>query len=411
MDGGRILSRLAAPLESPNDDASRAWRIAAAGLAALAVAMGIGRFAFTPLLPLMQRDNGLSLAAGGWVAAANYLGYFLGALLAVRIKHSPLKMIWIGLLMTAVFTGAMGLTHVLALWLLLRFAGGIASAWVMVFTASWSLRLLVSLGQPRMTGLVFSGVGVGIAVAGVFCLILAHHHIMAPAVWCLLGFLALLTAVCVIALTRSASVSQPDRSSPVAVFSGRWSKETLVLIACYGIFGFGYIVPATFLPVIARQTLHNAVWVGLFWPIFGVAAFASTLAFAFWAQRHDDRRILCVSFFLEAIGVALLALSHTISGEALSALLVGGTFMVITMYGLREARRLAPANSSRLIASMTAAFAIGQIIGPILASVLVRMTGHFTTILLLATGLMIFGGGMLSRRVSVSHAEGIEFQS
>src|SRR3981081_1031878 len=113
-------------------------RIALAGLAALAVAMGIGRFAFTPLLPMMQADSGLSLAAGGWLAAANYLGYLFGALSAGFFRRSA-RVIRVGLLVIAGTTLAMGITHQLAVWAALRLAAGMASAWGLGHVSAWGL--------------------------------------------------------------------------------------------------------------------------------------------------------------------------------------------------------------------------------------------------------------------------------
>ena len=110
-------------------------RTALAGLAALAAAMGIGRFAFTPLLPLMQETDGLSLAQGGYLASANYIGYFAGALLATRVRPGLLP----SLAAIAVTTLAMGMVHGMAAWLVLRFAAGVASAWALVQVSAWAL--------------------------------------------------------------------------------------------------------------------------------------------------------------------------------------------------------------------------------------------------------------------------------
>jgi MFS family permease len=102
--------------------------IASAGLVALAVAMGIGRFAFTPILPMMEADAGLTLKAAGWLAAANYLGYLLGASCAARLPRAGA--IRGSLSLIAVVTFAMGMTHAFALQLFLRLLAGVASAWV-----------------------------------------------------------------------------------------------------------------------------------------------------------------------------------------------------------------------------------------------------------------------------------------
>src|SRR5438034_5920563 len=125
--------------------------IALAGLAALAVAMGIGRFAFTPLLPMMQQDAGLSLAQGGYLASANYLGYLAGALLTMRPVRSDVA-IRVSLLAIGVSTLAMGMTHGMAAWILWRTMAGMASAWALVHVSSWCLEQLAAKGKPGLGG-------------------------------------------------------------------------------------------------------------------------------------------------------------------------------------------------------------------------------------------------------------------
>ncbi|MBV9849182.1 MAG: YbfB/YjiJ family MFS transporter [Armatimonadetes bacterium] len=360
--------------------------VAWGGAAALAVAMGIGRFAFTPLLPMMQRDGGLSLTEGGWLASANYLGYLIGALSAIWIRAAPTIMVRLGLFLTAALTFAMGLTHELPLWLLMRGAGGVASAWVLVYAAAWALPLLAQWNQPARSGLVFSGVGAGIAVTGLLCHGLAALNAASANVWKLLGGMALLLSLFVWGAVARGGASAPTVHSGAAGF--RWTSYMRGLVACYGVFGFGYIIPATFLPVIARRTIHDPHVVDLYWPVFGLAAFLSTLLASSLSGRLDDRRILAGSFALEALGVTAVAFSPTAVGTGLCALLVGGTFMVITMQGLREARRIAGPGVSRFMGLMTAAFAVGQIIGPLYAAYLVRWSGSFQWPLLTAAALM-----------------------
>ena len=374
---------------------SAALQISLAGLAALAVAMGIGRFAFTPILPMMQRDAGLSLTNGGWLASANYAGYLLGAVSAVWLRATPPTMIRLGLLLTAALTFTMGLTNSLPLWLLLRGAGGVASAWVLVYTAAWALPLLARWQQPWRSGQVFSGVGVGIVGAGLLCLGLVSLGASSVLAWRVLGGLALLLSVFVWGATATAGADTAAMRSETA--SLRWTSYMRRLVVCYGVFGFGYIIPATFLPVIAHRTIHDPQVVGLFWPVFGTAAIVSTLSAASLSSRLDERLILAWSFALQAFGVLVIALSPTVIGTGVCALLVGGTFMVITMQGLREARRIAGPSASRLMGVMTATFALGQIIGPLYASCLVKLSGNFFWSLLTAAVLMAAGAVALFR--------------
>src|SRR5262245_29570363 len=105
-----------------------ALSVALAGLIALAVAMGIGRFAFTPILPMMQDDAGVSIAMGGWLASANYLGYLAGALSVIWWRIDATTGIRVGLAAIGLATLAMGLAHHVAAWLVLRALAGVASA-------------------------------------------------------------------------------------------------------------------------------------------------------------------------------------------------------------------------------------------------------------------------------------------
>jgi hypothetical protein len=328
------------------------------GLIALAAAMGIGRFAFTPLLPMMQADAGLALAQGGWLASANYAGYLVGALAAMSMRRGPGTIVRAGLAAIVVTTAAMAMTGELAVWLLLRFVAGIASAWVLVFVSSW--------GFARAEH-VFTGVGVGIAVTGLVCLGLMTGGASSRTAWLTLGAVAFgASAVVWGSFTAKHPTASAAPSAPL-----HWTRETVRLVACYGAFGFAYIVPATFLPAMARVVVEDPLLFGLSWPAFGTAAAASTMLVARVRRSASDRAIWSVSHLIMAIGVVvsipgLGAFAGGAGGAILvAALTVGGTFMVITMVGLQEARRVAGEAARPLMAAMTSAFAAGQIAGPL----------------------------------------------
>src|SRR4029077_12211344 len=103
--------------------------VCAAAMISLAVAMGVGRFAFTPLFPLMVRDGLLGNESGALLATSNYLGYLVGGLLAARVRLSPATLLQLGLIGTVVVTAAIGWTSSLPSWAFLRFIAGVLSAW------------------------------------------------------------------------------------------------------------------------------------------------------------------------------------------------------------------------------------------------------------------------------------------
>lgn len=345
-----------------------------AGLAALAVAMGIGRFAFTPILPMMQQDAGLSIAAGGLLASANYLGYLLGALSATMVRIAPERAIRVGLLAVGIVTLAMALKLPFSIWLLLRLLAGVASAWLLISVSAWGLEALAAYQRPFLNSLVFAGVGTGIATAGLVCL--ALNDATSSQAWAALGGLALaVTALIwrVFGRTRAAAAS---KSSEHARY--RWDALSVRMVLCYGITGFGYIIPATFLPVMAKQALHGSPLFGWSWPVFGLAAALSTLAVAPLVKRAGNRRVWIASHFIMAFGIVLPAIWSGLPAIVLAALCVGGTFMVVTLAALQEARRIAGQNATALIAAMTSSFAAGQIIGPLTVSAGLGGSGSFS---------------------------------
>ena len=383
--------------------------VCAIATTALAVAMGIGRFAFTPLLPLMVRDGSLAQSAGTWLAAGNYLGYLVGALTASRLGLSPAMLMRASLVGIAVATAAMGAFDGLAAWMILRFVAGMLSAYALVATSGWALRHLTRAASTNLSGIVYAGVGLGIALTGLFCIAAAQPGVPARQLWLELGALAALAVACsspfvkrpLDASAHARATSQPD--VPLGPYTG--------LVVCYGVLGFGYILPATFLPALAREVVDDPQLFGLAWPVFGLAAALSTIAIARRFGHVNRPRVWAVAHLVMAAGVVLPSLWLAPVTIAIAALLVGSTFMVVTMIGMQEARARAPGNPTALLGLMTAAFAIGQLAGPVVSGTLDLLPfGHNTALscaLQLAAFALALSAAYLWRH-SVRHGQGSE---
>jgi MFS family permease len=362
-----------------------------AALAALAVAMGIGRFAFTPLFPLMVRDGLIDSHAGAMLAAANYLGYLAGALAATRMRTRAATLLALGLAGTVIITAAVGWTASGFWWAVLRFLAGVMSAWTLVATSAWGLGWLAALGRADLAGILFSGVGIGIAAAGLFCLLLGSA-LPSPQLWIGLAALGALAAILPLMLSRSlpAPPSSPV-AAPAATVAAAAPVQTGGLVACYTLFGFGYILPATYLPALARQLVDDPRVFGLAWPVFGAAAAISTVLVSWRLAKANRIGVWAVSHVLMAIGVLLPAVWTSLGSVTLAALLVGGTFMVITMVGMQEARARAEGQATRVLGRMTAGFALGQLAGPLVSAGIGRLTATDTVALRLALALSALG--------------------
>lgn len=380
-------------------DRREAWRAALAGMVALAVVMGLGRFAFTPMLPIMLREGKLDLQAGGVLASLNYLGYFVGALSCALIRVKPASMVRGGLVATAALLFGMGVLHGFTAWGVLRTAAGVMSAWAFVFASGWGLRRLAETRAPALAGVIYGGPGIGIAVSGLLAGSVGRWG--SEVGW--IGF-GLLSAVLIALIWRifadgeashvDAHVRQAAAPSPAEPAADR--SDARWLVALYGLAGFGYIITATFLPVIARHALPGSSWPDFFWPLFGLAVVPGALIGARAPIHWDNRLLLAVGYALQALGAMLSVTWPTIEGLALSSLLLGMPFTTITLFAMREARRLCGNSSAGLIGYATASYGAGQILGPLFAAPLAQRTGSFAIPLLGAAAALGIGAALFT---------------
>lgn len=379
---------------------------------ALAVALGIGRFAFTPLLPLMLHGGALDIRHGGWLASANYAGYFAGAMTCAALRVDAARMVRVGLAVTVLLTLAMGLTGNFWIWAVVRFIAGAVSAWTFVFASQWGLRRLTELGAHHWGGVIYAGPGLGIVVTGL--LVSAAGGYGAVAGWLGFGVLGAVLSAWIwrvfvsstlVPLARNSQHDasgrmEPPKSDPGTLKGGQASPratrphrvDAFWLVLLYGIPGFGYIITATFLPVIARHALPpGSAWPDLFWPMFGVALMIGALGAARLPLHWDNRTLLAGCYVLQAIGLAAGIVAPTAAGFAIGSILIGLPFTAITLFAMREARRLRGDHAAGLMGYATAAYGVGQIAGPLVAAPIAVHTGSFSPALWLAAGALLLG--------------------
>ncbi|MDB5827457.1 MAG: transporter [Variovorax sp.] len=390
-------------------DRRGAWRAALACMVTLAVAMGLGRFAFTPMLPIMLHEGKLDLQAGGVLASLNYLGYFVGAVSCASLRVKAATMVRGGLIATAALLLGMGLLHGFSVWGVLRLAAGVVSAWVFVFASGWGLRRLAETNAPMLGGVIYTGPGVGIAVTGLLGGVVGRWG--SNAAWIGFGVIALALIALIWRVfddgaAPTPAATGPSASAPSAAATSAARRDAGWLIALYGVAGFGYIITATFLPVIARQALPGSSWPDLFWPLFGLAVIGGALIGARAPTHWDNRLLLAVAYALQAVGVVLSVVWPTIVGFAVGSLLLGMPFTAITLFAVREARRLRGNAAAGLIGYATASYGVGQILGPLFAAPLAQRTGSFELPLLVAAATLAFGGAMFAWVWSNSRAPG-----
>ena len=362
-------------------------RVVLIGFGCLALAMGVGRFAFTPLLPMMQADGLLTVSQGGVLASIHFFGYWIGAIWAAGSRLPARRALQRSLLAIALCTLGMGLTDSMPAWSVLRFLAGFFSALTLVLVSNFYVRYLADIGRPESQGWIFSGVGGGIALAGLATLAFMAAGIASAPGWIVLGIAGLVTALALCLSMRGeiAATRPPGRHSDARRAPLPWAA-----IVAYGAAGLGYVIPATYLPVMARDIIAAPLLFGWAWPVFGASAFLSTLLAARLQARYSNRRIWVASQFVLALGLVLPVAYPSLAAIIAAGVCVGGTFMIITMMGMKEAHRIAPPHDvMRHIGVLTAAFAFGQMAGPVLAGTLNAVTGSFTAPLTLTSALLV----------------------
>jgi predicted MFS family arabinose efflux permease len=357
------------------------FHTALAGAIAMAAAMGFGRFSYTPILPGMMSGVPLSAADAGFIASANFVGYLAGAVLAAYgwAAGRERKVALLSLLATAVLLAAMAMTDSVMLFAVIRFLAGLASAFALVFTSAIVLSHGAAAGNDHVQAVHFGGPGTGIALSSVMVMLIGLAYRGGPDGWRAdwIGgaiFSAVSLAAVWFLLPSGPARSAQTGKEPAIV----WNRPMLLLTGSYGLFGFGYVITGTFLVAIARMGAAGQTVEFLCWFIAGLTASVALFAWKPLVRPLGIGRVYVAALLVEAVGVLATVLLPRSVAPLIGGALFGGTFLAITAYGLQIGRKLSPASPRRALAMMTAAFGVGQIVGPIVAGWIAERTGSFT---------------------------------
>ncbi len=368
-----------------------ALKVLVGGILGMVVAMGIGRFVFTPILPLMQRDLGMTNSVAGWLAGLNYLGYLCGAIMC---SVSP------GLLRSRLITGGsllvslattlfMGATLSPQWWGLMRFAGGFASAVLFIVITAEVGETLSRRGYGHWLGALYGGIGLGIAISGLIVPLLDKLGGWHGA-WYGAGVLAAILAATGVLLGRRRELVKPItiEASRLPVSLAR----VRLLSVGYFFEGLGYIVTATFLVAIISLTPGLEDFAPYSWVAVGLAAVPSTILWPYLGRRIGNRQALLCAYALQAAGILVSIGAESIVAVLFAAVSFGGTFLGVVALTLTEGNLRLPGDGRRAAAFLTASFGIGQVLGPVFAGVLADIQEGFAIPLMLASVCVALAG-------------------
>jgi predicted MFS family arabinose efflux permease len=373
---------------------SQRFKVLLAGVFSQLLCIGVARFAYTPLLPVMQQQSWIGDADGGWLAALNYAGYMLGAVLAASIRRIHVKdtLYRICLVLAVLTTAGMALTEHFWLWAGLRFLAGFSSSGAMLLASGLILHWLIQHRQRGELGIHFAGLGLGIVLAAVAVELMLALSLDWQAQWwgfSLLGVVLLvpawrwlprpLPAVPATSGDKTAAANPPTRTFM------RW------MLAAYFCAGYGYVISATFIVTIVEREPLLAGAGNWTFALVGLAAAPAVILWDLVARRIGYLGALILAMSLQVIGIVLPAMTTNLAAVLLSAVLYGGTFLGCVSLVLTMAGRLYPASPARLMGQMTLAYGAAQIIAPALTGMLAEASGHYNVGLWLAGGFVALG--------------------
>jgi len=370
----------------------QAWQVISGGIAGLVLSIGLARFAYTPMLPLMQAQAGLGDAMAGALAAINYAGYMSGALLAAWIDDPRWRQrlyshgLWLSLLSCLL----MALSGNVWLWVLARYLGGLCGAGGMLLGSGLVLGWLMRAGRRPELGLHFTGLGLGIVVSALGAMAMASLAWDWARQWqgyAAIGLLFLLPAWAWRPPAPPPAVAAESRPP-----ARRWMA---LMIAMYFCAGWGFVINATFtVAIVERQPLlaGQGPWA---WLLVGLAATPAVFLWDRVARRLGEIQALLLAFGLQTLGVLLPALSGSLLAALTGALLYGATFIGIVSLTLALVGRRSPSNPGKAMARLTLSYGVAQVSAPALAGAMVQASGSYAGAQWLTGLVLVLGMGLL----------------
>ncbi len=367
-------------------------KVLSAGIFSLILMLGIARFAYTPLLPIMQQQAGLGLSDAGWLAAINYMGYLSGAIIASLLSNLIIKdrLYRIGLIVAILTTVGMGLTTNIWLWSLLRFFAGLSSAAGLLLGSGLILNWLIRHGHRSELGIHFSGLGLGIALCAFLVELLSHHYSWSQQ-WLFLSMIGILLLIPAWLWLPSPDISPTTRNGQEMVDRPPSRTFMHLLMAAYFCAGVGYVISATFIVAIVDQLpglQGKGSWAFM---VIGLAAAPACIIWDFISRKFGNLNALISACLLQIVGILLPVIEPSLFMILLGSVLFGGTFIGIVSLVLTMAGRFYPTRPAKMMGKMTITYGIAQILAPMITGTLASTSGSYNNGLYMAAAMMAVG--------------------
>ena len=359
------------------------------GIAALTIAIGIGRFSYTPILPYMISELKLTTTDAGLIASSNYLGYLLGSLIPIFPQFPKnIRSIFIySIFISIISLFAMGLTNTFEIFILIRFIHGVFSAFVLILGTSLIVSHVQKKGKIFLGTAHFSGVGLGMALSAIVVSYLGFLNFKWDELWFSIGILAIIMSFQIIKFT-------PIQKAEVKYNLKSKHKTSLgfsLITISYGLYGFGYVAFGTFISTMSRLTPGLEKTEPYVWLVVGVTGIPSVFFWNWFGSKIGNDFGLFLANLILGLGVLFSVLINNEFGIFLSCILFGISFVPITSMCLLEGQKRFSGSFIVSTAILTFSFSIGQMIGPYLSGLLTDYYGSFFFSMIISGIVLIFG--------------------
>ena len=377
---------------------SQQIKVFIAGICSLVLTMGIARFAYTPLLQVMQDANIVNDAVGGWLAALNYVGYLSGTIIAASISNLILKdkLYRMSLIIAVISTIAMAWTENWVIWAIWRYLAGLTSAGGLLLGSGLIMNWLMRNGYNMNMGVHFGGVGLGIVVSAIAVEFMLPTYNWAEQ-WDLFAILGLILAIpawCWLPIPDGHDVTKSGQQLSDKLPDAKWLRLLSLSYFCVGI---AYVIYATFLVVIVNNREELIGYGNLAWFLVGLTMIPCCYIWEKVAYRTGDFLAFLMAYIMMTVSIAILIFDVPLWLIAVSALLYGGSMMGIVSMMLTLVGKLAPTKPAKLMGKVSIYYAIAQIIGPAFAGYMAEISGNYYAVMLYSTIIMLIGIALLVR--------------
>ncbi len=372
------------------------FRTVSGGVVAMFLAFGVGRFAYTPLLPLMQEQAGLGLDMAGYLASMMYLGYLTGSIIVTKTlpRFGAIRILRFGLILLALGTWSMSAGDLFLYWAVVMFGVGVSSAAIFLAALSLVLGVFLEYGAVWLIAFLYSGIGAAIVLIG-FSVPKIGLAIGWQGAWTFVALTAVMGgSLCLMLLSPCRRRYEKVSSDETAWAATAAKSAAFYLITAYFLHGFAYTIGGTFMVAMLANFSGIQGHAQMGWILVGAMVIPSCVIWPLIASRAGEIKTTAFLLALLAVSNIIVVCWQTPVGVLIAAGVFGSSFLVIPGLVLGSLGRLAGSRKDEVSGFATIMFGIAMVLGPSVGGLIAKLTGSFDWSLIMACVALFLASGI-----------------